>query len=224
MFRLGWQVLCGRLGEVVDPARARRAAWIAGAIAIVALAGLVVLAVVDRPSGSAGAGVVRSVLTIAFSALAVWAIAYSCFPTAREVGPELRINGRQIRPDGQLSVRASVQPYLERRARPVDPEDREHVLNDVPLLQRGLVRRLSRLGPLLLGVASGGAAGLAAGQVEVFVVLWPFVYLLLLPDMVVRLGRAERARLSALETDPPAPKHRPPWRRTPHGSKLDLPE
>lgn len=220
MFRLGWQVLRGRLGEVVDPARARRAVWIAGAVAAVAL---VVFVATERASGWAGPGVLRPVAAIAFSTLGVWAVTYSCFPTARVVGPELRINGRQVRPDWQLSVRWSVQPYLDRRPRPVEPEDREDVLNDVPLLQRGLVRRLSRLGPLLVGAASGGLAAFVSGQVEVFVVLWPFVYLFTLPDMVVRLGRAERARLAALETEPPVPKHRPPWRRHPRGSKLGLP-
>lgn len=220
MFRLGWQVFRGRLAEVVDPARVRRAAWLAGGIAAVAL---VVLVATELATGWGGPGVVRPVLAVAFATLGVAAIAYACFPTAREVGPEFRINGRQVRPDQQLSVRWSVQPYLERRARPIAPADRDDVLHDVPLLQRGLVRRLSRLGPLLVGVALGGVAGLCAAQGEVFVVLWPFVYLFTLPDMVFRLGRAERARLAALETPPATPGHRPPWRRNPHGTKLGLP-
>ncbi|AIV39432.1 hypothetical protein [Curtobacterium sp. MR_MD2014] len=220
MYRLGWQVLRGRLWEVVDPARARRALWSAGAVAAVAL---VVFVATEWTWAWVGPGVLRPVAAITFATLGVLAVAFSCFPTAREIGPELRINGRQVRPDWQLSVRWSVQPYIGRRARPIAPEDREAVLMDVPLLQRGLVRRLSRLGPLLVGAASGGITALVSGQVEVFVVLWPFVYLFTLPDMVARLGLAERARLAALETAPPMPGHRPLWRRHPHGSKVRLP-
>lgn len=220
MFRLGWQVFRDHLWEVVDRRRVRRAVWVAAGIAAVAL---VVFIATERASAWAGPGVLRPLAAITFATLGVFAVAYSCFPTALEVGPELRINGRQVRPDWQLSVRWSVQPYIGRRAKPIAPEDREDVLNDVPLLERGLVRRLSRLGPLLLGAALGGSAALVSGQVEVFVVLWPFVYLFTLPDMVARLGFAERARLAALETEPPTPKHRPLWRRHPHGSKLGLP-
>lgn len=209
-----------RLGEVLDPARVRRAAWLAGGIAALALIGLVAL---HRANGWAGTGILGPVLTIAFSTIGVGAVAYACFPTARAAGPELRTDGRQIRPDWQLSVRWQVQPYLGRKPRPVAPEDRAAVLEDVPLLQRGLARRLSRLGPLLLGVVAGAIAGLFGGQIEVFVVLWPFVYLLTLPDMVVRLGRAERARTAALEAPEPAPRHRPPWRRDAGGSALRLP-
>lgn len=198
MFRLGWQVFRALLGDVVDPARARRAVWIAAAVAAVAV---VVTVVTDQRSGWAGPGEVRPVLVVALVSVGVWAVALACFPTAREVGPELRINGRQVRPDQQLSVRLSVRPYLTRRQRPVAPEDREAVLNDVPLLQRGLVRRLSRLGPLLVGLAFAGIAGLVAAQGDLFF-LWPIVYLLALPDMVVQIGRSERARLAALAAEP----------------------
>lgn len=220
MYRLGWQVLRGSLWEVVDRGRARRALWLAAGITAIAL---VVIVATDLAHGWAGPGVLRPIAAITFATLGVLAIAYSCFPTAREVGSELRINGRQVRPDATMSVRWSVQPYLERRARPIASEDRDDVLADVPLLQRGLVRRLSRLAPLLVGAACGGLAALVSGQVEVFVVLWPFVYLFTLPDMVRQLGIAERARLAALESEPPTPKHRPLWRRHPHGSKVRLP-
>ncbi len=220
MYRLGWQVLRGRLWEVVDRTRARRAVWFAAGIAAVAL---VVFVATERAWDWAGPGGLQPSAAIAFATLGVWAVAYSCFPTAREVGPAPRIDDRQVRPDRQLSVRWSVQPYLGRRAQPIAPEDREDVLHDVSLLQRGLVRRLSRLGPLLVGAASGGLAALVSGQIEVFVVLWPFVYLLALPDMVRRLGSAERARLAALDTEPPPPKHRLLRHRHPHGPDVRLP-
>lgn len=221
MFRLGWQVLRGRLGEVLDRTRARRALWIAAGITAVAL---VVFVAMERASGWAGPGALRPIAAIAFATLGVWAVAYSCFPTALEVVPERGDDDRQVRPDRQLSVRWSVQPYVGRRARPIAPEDREDVLHDVPLLQRGLVRRLSRLGPLLVGAASGGLAALVSGQIEVFVVLWPFVYLFTLPDMIRRLGCAERARLAALDTEPPAPRHRLLRHRHPSGSAVRLPD
>lgn len=210
MFRLGWQVFRERLDEALDPTLLRRAAWLAGSIAAVAL---VLFVAADLASGWAGPGVARPVLAIAFATAAVGAVSFACFPTARPVGPELRINGRQVRPDQQLSVRSSVKPYLQRRAQPVPPEARDDVLNDVPLLQRGLVRRLARLGPLLIGIAFAGLAVFVARQWEIFVVLWPFVYLLTLPEMVVELGRAERARLAARDTASSMPEHRPPWRR-----------
>ncbi|WIE76154.1 hypothetical protein [Curtobacterium sp. MCSS17_007] len=221
MYRLGWQVLRGSLWEVVDSKRVRRALWIAAGIAAIAL---VLFVATDLAHGWAGPGVLRSIAAITFATLGVLAIAYSCFPTARDPRSGQGIDGKQVRPDATMSVRWSVQPYLERRARPIASEDRDDVLNDVPLLQRGLVRRLSRLGPLFVGTACGGFAVLVSGQVEVFVVLWPFVYLLMLPEMVLRLGYAERARLAALETEPPTLKHRPLWRRHPHGSKVRLPD
>lgn len=196
---LGWRVFRALLGDVVDPARARRAAWIAGAVAVVVL---VVSVVTDRATGWAGSGGVRPVLTVSFVTIGAWALVFACFPTARAAGPELRINGRQVRPDQQLSARSTVQPYLSRRQRPVAPEDRAIVLNDVPLLQRGLVWRLSRLTPLLVGLACGSAAVLVSGERQPLVFLWPFFYLFLLPDLVVRIGRAERARLAALAADP----------------------
>ncbi|MDM7887423.1 hypothetical protein QUG98_03050 [Curtobacterium sp. RHCJP20] len=221
MYRLGWQVLRGRLGDVLDRGRVRRALWIAAGIAAIAL---VVLVATELTWDWAGPGPLRPIAAVTFATLGVLAIAYSCFPTAREPRPERGIDDRQVRPDRQLSVRWSVQPYIGRRAQPVAPEDREDVLHDVPLLQQGLVRRLSRLGPLLVGAASGGLAALVSGQVEVFVVLWPFVYLFTLPNMVRQLGTAERARLAALDTATPTPKHRPLWRRHPHGSTVRLPD
>lgn len=218
--RLGWQVMRGLLGQVVDLARVRRALWIAGAVAAAVLGALVALHLVN---GWAGTGSLRPGLVVAAVTASVFLLVYACCPTAREVGPELRINGRQVRPNTALAVRWEVRPYLDRVRRPVHPEHREAILNDVPLLQRGLVRRLTRLAPLLLAVAIGAAVVLTTGRAQVFAVLWPFVYLFTLPDMVLRIGRSERARRDALATPPAAPEQRPQWRRDPSGSKLGLP-
>lgn len=103
------------------------------------------------------------------------------------------------------------------------PEHRDAILNDVPLLQCGIVRRLTRLAPLLLAVAIGATVVLSFGPVNGFLLVWPFAHLGLLPEMLVRLGRSERARRDALATPPAAPEQRPQWRRDPSGSKLGLP-
>jgi len=220
VFTLGWRVFRALLGDVVDPARARRAAWAAGGVAVLAL---VVCTTTHLASGWAGPGVVRPAITIALVTAGVGAVTFGCFPTARIVGPEFRINGRQVRPDQLTSARWSVQPYLGRRQRPVAPADREAVLNDTPLLQRGLVQRLSRLAPVMLGVACAGAAVFTSGEGLVFFVVWPFLYLGLLPEMIVQLGRAERARLGALDAEPAPPQASRPRQRDPRGTKLGLP-
>lgn len=221
MFRLGWQVLWARVGEVVDPARVRRAARITAVVTAVALVAAVVLQLRFPWAGSTplGAVVAITLMTPGFGLLL-----FSCFPTARPVDPAATINGRQVRPDAQLTVRWSVQPYLDRRPRPIAPDDRAAILNDVPSLQRGTVRRLSRLGPLFLGLALVGLGAIAAVGFHTAFVVWGVLYVGLLPEMLVRLGRSERARRAALATEPPPPNPgEPRWRRDPSGSKLGLP-
>ncbi len=222
MFRLGWQVLRERIGDVVDPARVRRATQISAAVAVLALIAAVVLQVRFAWAGTSVLGTVAATATATVT-LGFGLLLFSCFPTARHVDPAATINGRQVRPDAQLAVRWSVQPYLDRHARPVAPEDRAAVLNDVPLLQRGLIRRLSRLGPTMIGLALVVLGGsIAMGSHSVFP-LWMVLYVVLLPEMVIRLGRSERARIAALATAPPPDSEGPQWRRDPTGSKLGLP-
>jgi hypothetical protein len=221
VFRLGWQVLRERIGEVVDPARARRAAWVSAAITLAVLVALVVL---QLRFGWAGDDVVRAAVALPLMAVGSGLVLFSCFPTARPVDPAATINGRQIRPDSILSTRWSVQPYLGRRARPVDPADRDAVLHDTPLLQRGLLGRLSRFGPFSAGLALGVVGAIVVGGFHTVPLASSAVWVASLPDVVVRLGRAERARLAALATDPVAPAAAPlGWRRDPRGSKIRLP-
>ncbi|MFJ3036162.1 hypothetical protein ACIPC2_17280 [Curtobacterium pusillum] len=129
VFRLGWQVLWERIGDVVDPARVRRAIRISVVAAVLALIAAVVLQV---RFAWAGTSVLGAVAAMAPVTLGFGLLLFSCFPTARHVDPAATINGRQVRPDAQLAVRWSVQPYLDRRARPVAPEDRAAVLNEPP--------------------------------------------------------------------------------------------
>lgn len=221
MFRLGWQVLRQRTGEVVDPARVRRAAWVS---ASVTLAALVVAIVLQVRFAWAGDDVVRAVIALPLMAVGLGLVLFSCFSTARPVDPAATINGRQVRPDSLLSVRWSVQPYLRRRARPVAPADREAVLHDTALLQRGLIGRLSRFGPLSAGLALGIVGVIVGGGFHVVVLASSAVWVATVPDIVVSLGRAERARRAALAADPVDPTTAPPgWRRDPRGSKIRLP-
>jgi hypothetical protein len=220
VFGLGWQVLWERIGDVVDSARVRRAIRISVVAAVLALIAAVVLQV---RFAWAGTSVLGAVVTIALTTAGVGLVCFSCFRTARPVDPAATINGRQVRPDTLMAVRWSVQPYLDRRPRPVAPDDRAAVLNDVPLLQRGLLRRLSRFGPTIVGLALLCLGAIVAGGFRSVVFVWPVLYVGMIPDMVVRLGRSERARLAALATTPPADSDGPQWRRDTTGSKLGLP-
>ncbi|MET3453090.1 hypothetical protein [Curtobacterium sp. 1544] len=191
MFGLGWQVLWERIGDVVDPLRVRRAIRISIVAAVLALIAAVVLQVRFAWAGTSALGVV---VTIALTTAGVGLVCLGCFRTARPVDPAVTINGRQVRPDTLMAVRWSVQPYLDRRPRPVAPDDRAAVLNDVPLLQRGLIRRLSRFGPTIVGLALLCLGAIVAGGFRSVVFVWPVLYVGMIPDMVVRLGRSERAR------------------------------
>ncbi|WP_144756286.1 hypothetical protein [Curtobacterium pusillum] len=220
MFGLGWQVLRERIGDVLDSARVRRATRVSGVAAVLALIAAVVLQV---RFAWAGTSVLGAVVTIALTTAGVGLVCFSCFRTARPVDPAATINGRQVRPDTLMAVRWSVQPYLDRRPRPVAQDDRAAVLNDVPLLQRGLLRRLSRFGPTIVGFALLCLGAIVAGGFRSVAFVWPVLYIGMIPDMVVRLGRSERARLAALATAPPPDSDGPQWRRDPTGSKLGLP-
>uniref|UniRef100_A0A942Y8F9 Uncharacterized protein n=1 Tax=Neobacillus citreus TaxID=2833578 RepID=A0A942Y8F9_9BACI len=168
-----------------------------------------------------GTGPLRSAVAIALTALAVGLLVSACVPK-QSAPSSSTVNGRQVRPDRILAPRDSVQEYLGRRPRDVLPRGRDAVLADTPRLQRGLVSRLVVTTPVVTALACGGAIGPLLGEVRVFVVLWPVLYLCTLPDLVLRIGRAERARLSALATDEPPVRQRY-GDGLPSGSKLGLP-
>ncbi|ROP74737.1 hypothetical protein [Curtobacterium sp. PhB115] len=194
MFALGWRVFFRYCGDVLDPRRVRRAVTWSGAAAVVALVLMLVLeARVDWTTRAP----LPSMAGIVLLAAGVGLLTFACFPTGRPPELAATINGRQVRPSEQLSVRTSVQPYLRRRPRPVAPEDRDAVRTDTALLRRGLIALLSRVAPLLGAAAVAVVGGLLLGAVP----LWPaaavLVYVLGLSEYVVRLGRAERARVAA---------------------------
>lgn len=210
-----------RLGEVHDRAKVRRAARIALCAALLVAVGLGWLQVALDWTG---VGSVRTVVVITLAAIGTGCVVFACCPIASRPDPAATINGRQIRPDTRMAVRQSVSPYLLRRAREVRPEDAEAVRNDVTLLQRGLTRRLVRTGSATAGLACGGLSVVLIGSTNWFIALWPFLYGIALPELVVELGRSERARRSALAVEPPGPTPEGPrWRRDPTGTKLGLP-
>ncbi|MBT2502728.1 hypothetical protein [Curtobacterium sp. ISL-83] len=224
VIRLGWGVFRAQVWQVVDRRRVRGSGLVAAVVAVIVVAGLTAL---QLTVGWTGAGPVRTVIAIALLGLASALLVVGCWRTALPVDPAATINGRTVRPDWQLAVRWSVQPYLARTMPPINPDDRAAILADTPLLQRGLVRRLVRAAPLFGALGLAGAAVVTAGVVTGFAVPWAFLYLVTLPDMLVRLGRAERARLAALALPdtavadaavPPADR-----RREPTGSKVRLP-
>lgn len=202
MFTLGRQVFRRHVTDVLDPARVRRAARWSGVAAVVALVGMAVL---EARVDWTGTAPVRSVVAMVLLALGVGLLTFACIPTWQPPDPSTTINGRQVRPSWQLSARGAVQLYLQRRPVPVPPEHREVVRTDTVLLRRGLIGTLARVAPV---VAAGVAAVLAAfilGNARWFHVLWMASYVLVLSEYVVRLGRAERARLAA-ESLEPAPE------------------
>jgi hypothetical protein len=212
-----------RSGDALDSARVRRAAWISTLAAVVVLAGLVVL---QLAFGWAGDTAVRPVVVVVLVAAGLGLVLFACFPTASLPDPAATINGRQVRPDERLAARGSVQQYLQRRQRPVPSADREAVLTDVPLVQRALMRRVARLGPLGMGVVLLGVAGALAGA-NVLSFAGFIAYVLIVPGMISSIGVAERARLAALAA-PPLPDGAtgtptPGWQRNPTGSKIRLP-
>jgi hypothetical protein len=221
VFKLGWQVLWARIGEVVDPVRVRRAAWVSATVTAVVL---VVSIVLQVRFAWAGDDVLPAAVALPLMAIGFGLVLFSCFPTARPVAGAGTINGRQVRPDAQLTTRWSVQPYLGRQPRAVAPADRDAVLHDVPLLQRGLLRRLSRFAPLTGGLAIGIVGSIVAAGFHVVPLASAAVYVFMVPGLVTQLGRAERARLAALDADPAEPAAAPlGWRRDPRGSKIRLP-
>ncbi|MBA8989790.1 hypothetical protein FHW23_001022 [Curtobacterium pusillum] len=223
MFKLGWQVFRTRFDDAIDRRRFRRAAWISAAAATLVLIGLVVLQVVF---GWAGDTAVRPTLAVVLVSGAAGLLVFACFPKATSPDPAATINGRPVRPDERLAAREPVQPYFGVRPRPVESVDREAVLTDVPLVQRALIRRMTRFGPLALGVALLGVTAVIVGGWHILSTAWTVVYVFALPGMVRLLGRTERARLAALAAPAPpedAAAPRASRRRDPPGSKIRLP-
>lgn len=194
VFRLGWQVLRTRWTDALDRGRLRRALLVAVGAAVVVAAGLVLLQLgTDRLGG----GPVAVGSTVVLGAAAAGALVFGCMPWASRVDPAATINGRAVRPDAQTIARGAVQLYVQRRPRPVRPEDRAAVLNDVPLLQRGLIRWIVRATALAGGLALVGLALITPDPP--YPAMAAFVAYLAVPvESVVQLGRAERARSAAL--------------------------
>lgn len=150
MFRLGLQVLRTRWDDAIDAVRFRRALVVAVSVAVLLTVVLIVLQLTTQRLGSETAQAAAVALSCA---VAGGSLVAACMPWASRVDPAATINGRAVRPDAQAIARGSVQLYVQRRPRPVRPEDREAVLNDVPLLHRGLIRRCVRMTALSVAVA-----------------------------------------------------------------------
>lgn len=220
MFRLGWQVFRDRARDVVAPDRLRRAVLVAALVAVVAAVALVGT---ELAFGWAHGGPIRRALIIALFAVGVGLVAFGAFPLTPPADTAWTINGRAVRAEDAVTTRWSVQRYLVRRMPEVLPADREVVLLDVALLQRGLTKRMIRGTAMLLGGLSAAAAVLILGFTANLTPVWFVLYLGTIPDGLVRLGRAERARLAAAALPSAAPDSADNRGRDPIGSKLGLP-
>ncbi|WIB36535.1 hypothetical protein [Curtobacterium sp. MCJR17_043] len=150
----------------------------------------------------------------------------SRFPVRRRDEPPATINGYQVRPDTMRIARHSVQRYLGRRMPDIEADDRAAVLNDTALVRRTLVVDVMRAAPGLLGFALIGVVALLLGGRHGLGFLAVFGYLGLVPDRILRLGRAERAHRAAAALPPTGPGSTTPTGRNrfPSGSKVGLPD
>jgi hypothetical protein len=223
VYRLGWQVFRARFRQDVSVDRFRHA-LVVGAVVAVGIG--VLLAVTDARTGWIGVGPGLSLLVVVLGALAAGLVTVSCFPLRRRDEPPATINGYQVRPDTMRIARDSVQRYLGRRMPDIRPDDREAVLNDTALVRRTLVVDVMRAAPGLLGFALIGAVALLLGGRHGLGFVMAFAYLGLVPDRILRLGRAERAHRAAAALPPSEPGSTSPsgWNRFPSGSKVGLPD
>jgi hypothetical protein len=223
VYRLGWQVFRARFRQDVSVDRLRRA-LVVGVVVAVGIG--VILAVTDARTGWIRAGPGLSLLVVVLGALAAGLITVSCFPLRRVDEPPATINGYQVRPDTMRIARDSVQRYLGRQMPDIRPDDREAVLSDTALVRRTLVVDVVRAAPGLLGFALVGAVALLLGGRHGLGFLAAFGYLGLVPDRILRLGRAERAHRAAAALPPTEPGSTNPsgWDRFPSGSKVGLPD
>ncbi|PYY48066.1 hypothetical protein [Curtobacterium sp. MCBD17_023] len=223
MYRLGWQVFRTQFRQDVSVDRLRRALVVGGVVAV----GIgVLLAVTDAGTGWMDVGPGLSPLVVVLGALAAGLITVSCFPVRRRDEPPATINGYQVRPDTMRIARHSVQRYLGRRMPDIEADDRAAVLNDTALVRRTLVVDVMRAAPGLLGFALIGVVALLLGGRHGLGFLAVFGYLGLVPDRILRLGRAERAHRAAAALPPTGPGSTTPTGRNrfPSGSKVGLPD
>jgi hypothetical protein len=198
MFTLGWQVFRRHVTDVLDPARVRRAARWSGFAAVVALVGMAVL---EARVDWTGTTPVRSVVAMVLLALGVGLLTFACIPTWQPPDPSTSAGATLVaarRAGRHAALRAASAGAGPAGA----PRDRR---TDTVLLRRGLIGMLARAAPLL---GSGLVVVLGAfilGPASWFHVLWIAVYTVGLSEYFVRLGRSERARLSA-EALEPAPE------------------
>jgi hypothetical protein len=222
VLRLGWQVFRARFREDVSVSRLRRAVAV-GSVVMLTMG--LLLGVTDARTGRIGAGPGLSSLVVLLGALAAGLITVSCFPLRRSDEPAATINGYQVRPDTMRIARDSVQRYLRRRMPEIRPEDRDVVVSDTSLVRRTLVVDVMRAAPGLLGFALIGAVALLLGGRHGLGFLAAFGYLGLVPDRILRLGRAERAHRAAAALPPTEPVTTTAGgrNRSPSGSKVGLP-
>ena len=226
MFKIGWQVYRERLPALVSVQRRRRIVVVGVIVAVVALAGLVVLGLFfDDGSVPVAAAIVVAVLFASGIGLIG-----TCFVP---VGPK----GWNVPPIPGIGWRTqeAIARYYRRSPPAVDPKHRDAVLHGMPETRDLLVRAAFR-GYLLLG--GWALALLATVLLNVFtistnddIVGLSAVWILIPASGAVTaiggirtLGRQEQLRVEA-EALPPVPPAPPARGRpgTPKGSKLSLP-
>ena len=227
MFGIGWQVYRERLPALVSVQRRRRIVLVGGIVAVVALAGLVILGLIfDDGSVPVAAAIVVAVLFASGIGLIG-----ACFVP---IGPK----GWNVPPIPGIGWRTqeAIARYYRRSPPPLDPKHRDAVLDRMPETRDLLVRAAFR-GYLLLG--GWALAFLATVLLNVFtistnddIIGLSAVWILIPASGAVTaiggirtLGRQEQLRVEA-EALPPVPPTPPARGRpgTPKGSKLSLPD
>lgn len=218
-YSLGWHVVRAHFGRYVPAARRRRALGI-GTIA--AAAALVVLVVVGLVAPWPDLGQVAGWIGVVLLAASIGVVAVALVP----VHPRTAGGTRVYWTGWQMAAPDHVERYFRSRGAPtIAPRDRDDVLRDAEAVRAGVLPEVVR-GLVVVVAAALALTAVVLLDVPARIVLWVAVITAVRTGMsVLRLGRVERARaLAAMLPDVPPDPHRPaPRRRSPNGSKIQLP-
>ncbi|ROS78359.1 hypothetical protein EDF24_1135 [Curtobacterium sp. PhB130] len=218
-YALGWRVFRDHFGRDV-PADRRRFGFVVGVVT--AVAAFVVLVVVGLVAPWPDLQGPAAWIGAALLATGPGAFAVALVP----LRPRTADGARLYWSGSQMAAPDHVERYFRARTAPtIDPRDRDDVLRDAEAVRAGVLPEVYR-GLVVVAATALAVAGVALLGLPARIVVWVALITAVRTVMnVIRLGRVERARaLAATLPDVPAAPERPPGRRrSPNGSKIQLP-
>lgn len=219
MYSLGWSAVRQHFGQYVPADRRRRAV---GVGAIAAAAALVVLLAVGLVVPWPDLRDVTAWIGVVLLASSVGVFAVALVP----VHPRAAGGTRVYWSGSQMAAPDHIERYFRSRTAPtIAPRDRDDVLRDAEAVRAGVLPEVVR-GFVVVVATALALAAVALLDVPARIVLWVAVVTAVRTVMsVLRLGRVERARALAAVLPDVTPDPEPPAarRRTPNGSKIQLP-